>query len=161
MLKLQIKNLRTEILTSEAGKKSKRNSFILEATDFERSSEGNPKKSKSFLLKREHLCIEEISNDQALPAIPDFGELEVPKGSPKEELSEAINEEDKQQQFFTMCLLSFKMNNQDLDELLELDHKAMYEKCVNHQEKQFYEFQNWISKEVSKIRFKKVYAKNK
>lgn len=53
------------------------------------------------------------------------------------------------------------MNNQDLDEVLELDHKAMYEKCVDQEGKQFNEFQSWIAKEVNKIRFKKAYAKNK
>ena len=33
-------------------------------------------------------------------------------------------------EFFQMCLLSFKMNNQDLDEVVELDPKALYTKCI-------------------------------
>jgi len=65
------------------------------------------------------------------------------------------------QEFFQMCLLSFKMNNQDLDEVMNLDQKALYHKCAEQEKKQFFEFQDWISKEVNKIRFKKVYNKNK
>ena len=60
-----------------------------------------------------------------------------------------------------MCLLSFKMNNQDLDEILTLDNKALYSKCVKQEKKEFHEFQSWIQKEVNKIRFQKIYEKNR
>lgn len=68
---------------------------------------------------------------------------------------------DPNKEFFQMCLLSYKMNNQDLDEVMELENKRMYAKCAEQEKKQFYEFQDWIEKEVSKIRFKKVYQKNR
>ena len=68
---------------------------------------------------------------------------------------------DPNREFFQMCLLSYKMNNQDLDEVMELENKRLYTKCTEQEKKQFYEFQDWIEKEVSKIRFKKVYQKNR
>ena len=64
---------------------------------------------------------------------------------------------DSNQEFFTMCLLSFKLNNQDLEEVLELDHRALYQKCVDIDKKEFFEFQDWISKEVQKLRFQNIY----
>ena len=33
-------------------------------------------------------------------------------------------------EFFRMLLLSYKMNNQDLEEVMELDHREMYIKCT-------------------------------
>ena len=33
-------------------------------------------------------------------------------------------------EFFQMLLLSYKMNNQDLEEVMELDHREMYIKCT-------------------------------
>lgn len=53
------------------------------------------------------------------------------------------------------------MNNQDLDEILTLDNKALYSKCVKQEKKEFHEFQSWIQKEVNKIRFQKIYEKNR
>ena len=44
------------------------------------------------------------------------------------------------QEFFQMCLLSFKMNNQDLEEVLEWDHSKLYTKCVEQDKKVFHEF---------------------
>ena len=64
---------------------------------------------------------------------------------------------DPNREFFQMCLLSYKMNNQDLDEVMELENKQMYTKCAEQEKKQFYEFHAWIEKEVNKLRFKKVY----
>ena len=59
-----------------------------------------------------------------------------------------------------MCLLSFKMNNQSMEAVMELDHKDLFSKCVNRDKKSFYEFNDWIKAEVSRIRFKQVYEKN-
>ena len=59
-----------------------------------------------------------------------------------------------------MCLLSFKMNNQSMEAVMELDHKDLFSKCVNRDKKSFYEFNDWIKAEVSRIRFKQVYQKN-
>jgi antirestriction protein len=60
-----------------------------------------------------------------------------------------------------MCLLSYKLNNQHVDEVMELDHRAMYRKCAEQDLKEFYQFPAWIAKEVNKLRFKKVYHENK
>ena len=60
-----------------------------------------------------------------------------------------------------MCLLSFKMNNQDLDEVMELDHRQLYKKCTEKDHKSFYEFQDWIEKEVKKLKFTRIYENNK
>ena len=61
-------------------------------------------------------------------------------------------------EFFQMCLLSFKMNNQSMEAVMELDHKDLFSKCVNRDKKSFYEFNDWIKAEVSRIRFKQVYG---
>ena len=53
------------------------------------------------------------------------------------------------------------MNNQDLDEILTLNTKSLYSKCVQQEKKEFHEFQAWIQKEVNKIRFQKIYEKNR
>lgn len=37
-----------------------------------------------------------------------------------------------------MCLLSFKMNNQDLDTVMELDHRELYIKCTEKDKQQFF-----------------------
>jgi len=39
-----------------------------------------------------------------------------------------------------MCLLSFKLNNQDLDEILELDQQALFTKCTVEHKKPFQDF---------------------
>ena len=40
---------------------------------------------------------------------------------------------------------------------MELDHRIMFKKCVEREKKQFFEYQDWIAKEIKKIRFKKIY----
>jgi len=72
-----------------------------------------------------------------------------------------VNNQNPNFEFFQMCLLSFKLNNQDLDEILELDQQALFTKCTVEHKKPFQDFQEWISKEVYKIRFKKQYDANK
>lgn len=64
-------------------------------------------------------------------------------------------------EFFQMLLLSYKMNNQDLEEVMELDHREMYLKCTNEEKVTFFHFPDWIAKEINKIRFRKVYHQNK
>ena len=59
-----------------------------------------------------------------------------------------------------MCLLSFKMNNQDVDTVMELDHRQMYKKCTEVDKQQFFQFSDWIQKEVKKLRFKKAFFDN-
>lgn len=49
-------------------------------------------------------------------------------------------EKDHNMEFFHMCLLSFKMNNQDIDEVMELDSKKMFYKCVNIEKQEFFQF---------------------
>jgi len=58
-------------------------------------------------------------------------------------------------------LNSFKINNKDLEDILEWDHDTLYTKCVSEGNKEFYEFQDWISKQVYKKRFKAAYQRNK
>lgn len=60
-------------------------------------------------------------------------------------------------EFFQMLLLSYKMNNQDLEEVMELDHREMYLKCTKEEKVTFFHFPDWIGKEIAKIRFRKVY----
>ena len=64
-------------------------------------------------------------------------------------------------EFFQMLLLSYKMNNQDLEEVMELDHREMYLKCTESEKVTFFHFPDWIAKEINKIRFRKVYHQNK
>lgn len=64
-------------------------------------------------------------------------------------------------EFFQMLLLSYKMNNQDLEEVMELDHREMYLKCTKDEKVTFFHFPDWIAKEINKIRFRKVYHQNK
>jgi len=61
-------------------------------------------------------------------------EAEVPRNTGKDEIDHMGK------QFFQMCLLSFKMNNQDLEEVLEWDHSKLYTKCVEQYKKFFHEF---------------------
>lgn len=68
---------------------------------------------------------------------------------------------DPNQEFFQMLLLSYKMNNQDLEEVMELDHKEMYRQCTQDQKVSFFQFNEWISKEISRIRYRKFYQQNK
>ena len=68
---------------------------------------------------------------------------------------------DPNREFFQMCLLSYKLNNQHVDEVMEMDGRLLYKKCVEQEQKQFYEFQGWIAKYVNKARFKKVFQRNK
>lgn len=93
--------------------------MILDATDFEQSSsERDHRTSKSFRLEknRKQLCIEEISNDQtpiqtddnlAVDILPKESDLKQKDQEKFDQLSETINQEDKQQLFFTLCLQSF------------------------------------------------------
>ena len=64
-------------------------------------------------------------------------------------------------EFFQMLWLSYKMNNQDLEEVLELDSQEMYKKCTEEDKVTFFQFNEWISKEFNKIKFRKFYALNK
>lgn len=45
--------------------------------------------------------------------------------------------------------------------MLELDSKQMYHKCVTVEQMQFHQFQEWIAREVKKIRFNNLFEKNK
>lgn len=38
-------------------------------------------------------------------------------------------------EFFQMCLLSHKMNNQYFESVMELDHRRLYKKCVEEESK--------------------------
>ena len=67
---------------------------------------------------------------------------------------------DPNQEFFQMCLLSFKMNNQDVESVMELGHREMYKKCTEVDKQQFFQFSDWIQKEVKKLRFKKAFFDN-
>jgi hypothetical protein len=43
-----------------------------------------------------------------------------------------------------MLLLSFKINNQKSDEVMELDPRKMYKKCAEVDKRQFFQFNDWI-----------------
>lgn len=64
-------------------------------------------------------------------------------------------------EFFQMLLLSYKMNNQDLEEVMELDYREMYKRCTMDQKINFFQFNEWIAKEFEKIRYRKFYHQNK
>ncbi len=68
---------------------------------------------------------------------------------------------DPNKEFFQMILLSYKMNNQESDDIMELDGKGLYHKCALVEKTPFHKFPEWVAHEVQKIRFKKVYYKNK
>ena len=87
--------------------------------------------------------------------------LEVIERAPPGPAITKVSTQNPNFEFFQMCLLSFKLNNQDLDEILELDLQALFTKCTVEHKKPFQDFQEWISKEVYKIRFKRQYNANK
>jgi hypothetical protein len=67
---------------------------------------------------------------------------------------------DPNQEFFQMCLLSYKMNNQDSEVVMELNHRELYRKCTEQDKKQFFEFSDWIQREVKKLKFKHAFREN-
>ena len=46
-----------------------------------------------------------------------------------------------------MCLTAFKLNNCDLEAFHKLKPKKLYQKCVECDGKEFYEFNDWIERE--------------
>mmetsp|Transcript_4503 Transcript_4503/g.6770 ORF Transcript_4503/g.6770 Transcript_4503/m.6770 type:complete len:91 (+) Transcript_4503:3540-3812(+) len=44
---------------------------------------------------------------------------------------------------------------------MELDHRELYIKCVDVEKQSFHQFNDWITKEVRKLTFKKLFKKNK
>ncbi len=68
---------------------------------------------------------------------------------------------DPNQEFFQMCLLSHKLNNQNCEAVMELDHRELYLKCAAVDKQQFHQFNDWITKEVRKLTFKRIFKKNK
>jgi len=64
-------------------------------------------------------------------------------------------------EFFQMCLLCFKINHKSHHEVLEVNYRQLYKKCTEKDKKQFYEFNEWIDKEIKKQRFKKAFEKNR
>jgi len=102
----------------------------------------------------ESLKVKKIQIDSTAKQQP-AKHLEVIERAPPGPAITKVNSQNPNFEFFQMCLLSFKLNNQDLDEILELDQQALFTKCTVEHKKPFQDFQEWISKEVYKIRFKK------
>ena len=42
-----------------------------------------------------------------------------------------VKKKDPNKEFFQMCLLSHKLNNQNVEAVMELDHRELYNKCVD------------------------------
>lgn len=68
---------------------------------------------------------------------------------------------DPNKEFFQMLLLAYKMNNQETDEVLMLDGRDLYNKCTQEDKTPFHKFPEWITKEIKRIHFKKIYMENK
>lgn len=113
-----------------------RKSILNTSSQTVRAPEAQPKASKPSL-----------SNSMSIiqPGIQNLEEdsMEASKGKNKKR--------DPNAEYFQMCLLSFKLNNQDMEEVMLLDHRRLYKKCVDEDKTEFNMFQDWIQKEVQRI----------
>ena len=79
---------------------------------------------------------------------------------------------DAYKEFFSMCLISYKMNDTngpethlkmndfDFQFAAELDQEQLYKKCTEVDNCQFYQFHDWIEKEVKKLKFRHLFREN-
>lgn len=90
--------------------------------------------------------------------IPEFDES---PGLMRNQRTAEDEERQKKKEFFNMVLLSYQLNNKDCEEVMKLDSKALYQKCVEVDKTQFHKFPEWIAQEIHQISFKKHYFMNK
>lgn len=61
----------------------------------------------------------------------------------KADLSPTSRRKDPNEEFFLMTLLSYKLNHKNIDKILAVDGKQMYEEAVK-QNVPFYNWNDWV-----------------
>ena len=71
----------------------------------------------------------------------------------------AFKAENKEEEYFRMCLLSFQLNYKHNQKIMTLDHKALYKTASIQKKMPFFKWNKWISDQVQMLEFEYIYKK--
>lgn len=101
---------------------------------------------KSLKSQPEHFIKSSFKNEswQIRPRIKSFATLEKNIEERNEEDDDEQKPRDHEFEFFQMCLISVKMQNQKFNEVLRMNGKRLFERATKIERVVFYKFYDWI-----------------
>ena len=67
--------------------------------------------------------------------------------------------ENKEEEYFRMCLLSYQLIYKDNMKILTLDYRSLYKQVMQNNNLPFYKWNDWLKDVVDKLQFEYIYKK--
>ena len=67
--------------------------------------------------------------------------------------------DDKEEEYFRMCLLSYQMKYSNNQKIMTLDYKSLYRQVTKDKKMPFYMWNNWLKDCIEKLNFEYIYKK--